>query len=284
MKIKFCKNKPNLFLQLPVDCNFNCIYCTSKRLNRFYSEKEKTVYLESLSNILDDYNFNKVSISGGEPTIDDRFLLRVLELLKIKNVSKIVLHTNGSFLVNKKIRNLINKYVSVLNISMHKGESSFNLKDISIPVTLNIVVDNMPTLDRIKSQILFCKKNGFKSLCYRKEYEADYRNFMKYVETHFKEFKIKEAKSCIGTTTFTWYKIDDFLVTLSTGIKEPNSACGIFNTDKIKYVYCAILYPDAILRYGWNDKYITRKIEDGNYQKYCMSFSNNEKFKINQRI
>lgn len=280
-KIKFCKTKPNLYLQLPINCNRKCTYCFMKQYNKEYCKKEQLSYCTKLKKVLQTYKFTNVSISGGEPTIDILFLEEILLILKTNGVEKIVMHTNGDFLTNEKVIEVINNSVTVLNISEHTQKEDYSYIDsIKTPVTLNKVIKKMPSSQQIKEEVKRINVYGFKSMCYRKDYAIEKNVFEQTIDSTLIPYKT--AYSCLGDFTFRWYKVNDFLVTLSTGLEQPNKACSMFNNDKIKYVYSAILFPDATLRYDWSSDSIIEKIEKGNYKKYCKSFSSNTKFKINK--
>lgn len=81
-----------------VGCNLSCVFCWSQKYNidpkkygRFYSPKSVA---EKLMEVAKKNNFHQCRISGGEPLINFRHLLKVLENISNKNL-KLILETNG---------------------------------------------------------------------------------------------------------------------------------------------------------------------------------------------
>ena len=82
-----------------VGCNLRCIFCWSNyprdnpnKVGRFYSPVE--VYT-SLKNCAFRHNYDKIRISGNEPTIGRRHLLKVLDLVESDGELYFILETNG---------------------------------------------------------------------------------------------------------------------------------------------------------------------------------------------
>ena len=281
MKYVFCKNKPNLTLLLPVGCNANCEFCYSKNFKA--CNKEIDDFYKGLKNTLDQYdNLTKISISGGEPTINLDILEKTLTIIsKYANIVKVVLTTNGYNLDNDKCIDIINKYCTHLNISRHQinnGDNdsifgvemnnNYNIDRITIPVTMNVVLVKDIVLD---DYIQYAKSQGFKSINFRKPFQSNEE--LHYVE-EWKEYLTKTAHSCNGSVTFRWHNKDNYLFTLSTGDVSPCNVCGRFNTSDVKYIYELILSQRGKLLYDWDDSCeLKQQAIQPNYNNYCVSFS-----------
>ena len=82
-----------------VGCNLRCVFCWSgvprdqpHRVGRFYEPRE--VY-EALVRVAERHGFRYVRVSGNEPTIGWRHLVRLLELLEEDGRFTFILETNG---------------------------------------------------------------------------------------------------------------------------------------------------------------------------------------------
>jgi len=282
MKYCFCKNKPNLSIFLPVGCNANCDFCYSN--NKDFCEES---FYNGLINTLEEYKtLTKISITGGEPTLNADVLLKTLKIIrKYNNIEKVVLTSNGYNIGNKEIDSIINEYVDRLNVSRHsyddleneeifKTDILFDLKNIKIRVNMNAVIEFFPDEESFEKYISYAKEKGFESITFRKKFDVNDFILPEYLD----KYKIKEAYSCNGKITFIWFIKDEFKINLSTGNEEPCNICSKFNTEYVNFVYELILDNNGILRYKWKDGIVIDKIIQPNYKKYCMSFSKNNKF------
>ncbi len=82
-----------------VGCNLRCVFCWSgfprdhpERVGRFYKPEE--VY-KALASIAERHGFRYVRVSGNEPTIGWRHLLKLLELFEEDGRFVFILETNG---------------------------------------------------------------------------------------------------------------------------------------------------------------------------------------------
>ncbi|HDD05251.1 MAG TPA: radical SAM protein [Candidatus Aenigmarchaeota archaeon] len=88
-------------------CNLKCFFCWSWRprdllIGRFYSPMD---VFEKLVGIAEKNGVNKVRISGNEPTLCEKHLLRVLELFQETDLL-FILETNGTLLDERYVRKL----------------------------------------------------------------------------------------------------------------------------------------------------------------------------------
>lgn len=173
---------PNFSIVTPGGCNANCNFCFWKKTTPCKG------YFEKLSNILNNLpeQFNKISITGGEPTISP-YLEKILFLIDKYRYPKVVLTTNGFNLLNvyEKFENIVDH----VNISRHHyldniNDNIFNssmpkekdlklmtekLNNIGIDVTFSAVLNkDLKTEKDIKSYIDFAKKNGASKIFFRK--------------------------------------------------------------------------------------------------------------------
>ena len=105
----------NLIIQLNSDCNLNCSYCYAK--NKFITNKKNIK--KSIQKIIKKYKIINVTITGGEPLLEYKFLIEILNNLKNKNMEKFVL-TNGTLLNDSMLKELKD-----LNTKLRIGIDSF---------------------------------------------------------------------------------------------------------------------------------------------------------------
>lgn len=91
-----------------VGCNLDCAFCWSrqprkkpKKVGEFYSPQQ---IVHKLVNIAQEQRYSLVRISGNEPTLGQRHLLRILELLPQKY--RFILETNGVLLDDQYVKEL----------------------------------------------------------------------------------------------------------------------------------------------------------------------------------
>lgn len=135
-----CKNN-GVNIKLTNKCNCNCEFCIEK--GGLVTEEKPVQTLIDATNILD---YNNVLVLGGEPLIYPH-----LEeyLAGIRN-KKIYLTTNGTLLTDE-MAEMLSKYLTAINISMHHYTEEKNAEIYKYP---NYSFDN------IRSAIKVFKKNG----------------------------------------------------------------------------------------------------------------------------
>lgn len=121
---------------LPVTCNANCAFCPEKEMS---TKMKKDEYIERLIESLSytkSEGYGHVSISGGEPTIDLRFLAQVVNSIKTRShISRVGITSNGKFLSNMGSMQKffdITEELSFINVSMHSFDRVRNNKIMNV--------------------------------------------------------------------------------------------------------------------------------------------------------
>jgi uncharacterized Fe-S cluster-containing radical SAM superfamily protein len=114
-----------------VGCNLRCVFCWAsnvvenyQRIGKFYSPKEVA---KKLVEIAIKNNFNKVRISGNEPTISKIHLLNVLKEIPKKFL--FILETNGILIGNDK--NFAQELSNFKNLHVRVSLKGTNQKEFS---------------------------------------------------------------------------------------------------------------------------------------------------------
>jgi len=138
--------KPKIFVRL-AKCNLNCLYCDTK-----YSLKEgKERSIEEIMNEIKRYPALNVSITGGEPLLQQEELSAFVVMLK-KNGYKVSVETNGTI---KPSKTLLNN-VDLWNVSpkLKSFEPKYpglvfpvNLKNVCFKFVITKIPDDFELLD-----------------------------------------------------------------------------------------------------------------------------------------
>ena len=128
-------------LVIPNSCNAKCPFCYNKDKNITLNKEEfYNNFIDELDYVLKeigDKNPVSIDITGGEPTLDYEFLIRVLNRLKEYNIKSKVLRTtmttNGTNLI--KVIPYLKGVIDYVNISIHdyRIEERMNILGLSIP-------------------------------------------------------------------------------------------------------------------------------------------------------
>ena len=135
-----CKNN-GVNIKLTNKCNCNCEFCIEK--GGLTTEEKSVQTLVEATNLLD---YNNVLVLGGEPLMYphlEEYLAGVVD-------KKIYLTTNGTLLTDE-MAEMLSKYLTAINISMHHYTEEKNAEIYKYP---NYSFDN------IRSAIKVFKKNG----------------------------------------------------------------------------------------------------------------------------
>lgn len=134
---------PTLFIRLQ-GCNLKCKICDTKYS---WSKKHKKLSCNKIINIVDKIEIPFVCITGGEPLLQKKELLKLIkELLKLKKT--ISIETNGSLSI-KGIPNKVKKIVDVKTPSTG-FKASFkkdNLKYLTSYDELKFIISNKSDFD-----------------------------------------------------------------------------------------------------------------------------------------
>lgn len=130
----------NVFVRITDRCNANCGFCAFKK--DFIEDVAVDIYkfFYALSQIRKNVRIEKVSITGGEPTLAVQNIIKIVEM--IKDVDKnifIVLSTNGTNL-NKIPAETLNNIGSIA-LSRHHFDEKTNNEIFGVPNSLFSVDD-----------------------------------------------------------------------------------------------------------------------------------------------
>lgn len=173
--------KPSIFIRLSL-CNLYCTWCDTdytwnwektkfshnNDLNSEYKKFVKKDYIITLENkeifsIINEINCNNYVITGGEPMVQHKELLRFLKELKITNDACYVeMETNGTLVPNKELDTLIDQYNVSLKLSNSKVLEKDRIIDKSIFYFSNSKKSNfkfvVDTKDDLNEILLLKKK------------------------------------------------------------------------------------------------------------------------------
>ncbi len=112
----------NLYVQLN-GCNANCSFCEFKNVaNAFDFEK----FEQTLISLKEEIEVKKISITGGEPTLELKKLYKIIDLIRFYFPETfLVMNTNGFQLLNLFENGEINNFDSI-SISRHHYEDVKN--------------------------------------------------------------------------------------------------------------------------------------------------------------
>ncbi|TDT68090.1 7-carboxy-7-deazaguanine synthase [Hypnocyclicus thermotrophus] len=89
----------SLFIRFP-SCNLKCTYCDTMWANE---KNVNTIYItiEDIKNDINMYNIKNITLTGGEPLLQDDISVVIQEILSINNKINIEIETNGSIDLSK---------------------------------------------------------------------------------------------------------------------------------------------------------------------------------------
>jgi len=132
-------------------CNMNCSFCSTAAGP--YSKEHKTNYIVDIDYLIEEVERvakikgDKLIIfldSVGEPTSHPDFVKLVEKLKKIKEVSEVIVITNGTLLTKEKIGALENAGLTRINLSLHslddkKSKGLFGMVNYNIKRIIDVV-------------------------------------------------------------------------------------------------------------------------------------------------
>ncbi|MCW1296109.1 MAG: 4Fe-4S cluster-binding domain-containing protein [Candidatus Parvarchaeota archaeon] len=105
-----------IYLYITNKCNFECDFCRID--SKKYTTKEKINISKYLNNIvLSDKKPKYVCISGGEPTLFLKELIKIIKFLRKCGVQKVFMETNGSYASSYKKALKITKKLSMAGLT-----------------------------------------------------------------------------------------------------------------------------------------------------------------------
>lgn len=249
---------PNFTIVVPGGCNAKCDFC--------FWEKQTTPddYLSRLDHVLENLpkKFEKLSISGGEPTISKHFddILTLVSLYGDR-FNHIVLTTNGTGL--EKHFDRIATSVDFINISRHHWDDNISnqifgtesipskeeLRDIveeynkiDIPVRVNCVLtDKLNSKEDIEKMIEFSQYIGASSIAFRKQHGELVRPDQM---APFNEYILLHEGGCPVCRTWV-QRIKGFEVHWKASQLEPK--------EYVPDIYELVFHPTGRLTRDWSD-------------------------------
>lgn len=144
-------------------CNFSCSYCYESGINRKLSFDDKSI--TSITSYLDDYleqnnciKRAKVTLFGGEPTLNWKFTKKILpaldEIFKKKGILyKFAITTNGYLLNEEKIIFLSNYNLTSAEITLDGPKDIHDKR--------RVLINSHPTFNTIWKNISYVLDNNF---------------------------------------------------------------------------------------------------------------------------
>jgi MoaA/NifB/PqqE/SkfB family radical SAM enzyme len=179
----------NLYIDMTARCNGKCRFCiNSVNFSRTDIPDEK--FIMNLEKTLKMIRFidPSIQIVGGEPTINPERLKKIIDLIKMYNMRKPVLGTNGSGILNSNLLDYIEPVIDHMNISRHHfdDEKLNRLMGFSNPLNNSalhgimkkhpiakktrfnccLLKDNIDSFEKMKQYIEWALEMGVGNLCF----------------------------------------------------------------------------------------------------------------------
>jgi len=138
-------------------CNLKCVFCWSNKprdnpdkIGKFYSAEQ---VFEKITGCARKNDYRLLRISGNEPTIGKKHLLKILSMVD-KSEYFFILETNGTLLNEEFVSDLSQKSNLHIRVSL-KGTNpeEFSMLTGALPETFDTIMHNMKLL--VKSKIKF---------------------------------------------------------------------------------------------------------------------------------
>ena len=252
--------EPNFSIITPGGCNSHCVFCTDPM-----NYKASPDYLDNLTTALSkkDPKFNRVSITGGEPTLSP--LLKEILMLSRIYFDKVVFTTNGTKLLENA--NLISNLIDHLNISRHGIGYEDNVKVFK--------QKNIPTDEALKESIPIFLENGvdvnFNHVYgpdsqLTKEYVLDYIEYVKSLNGTSISFRYDQNLNTLSNTEIEKIFLEDYEIVRKGECKVCRNFAMIINGITVVWkssfanpeiwmdnneVYEYVFHTDGVLRQGW---------------------------------
>jgi hypothetical protein len=255
-------SSPNFSIILPGECNAQCDFCFWK----YEKSLDHHDYFTRLDKILKKMpkQFDKISLTGGEPTISPLFS-QIIERLRYNKSrwswNKVVLTTNGSFLFKDKI-DLIKGCVDYVNISRHAVEDTDNYKvfgteQVPTRKELRLIIRELnkagieATVNCVETEYLtrsfipWAKSCGFSKICFRKPHAEGCNLYPSTWEHNFSEYNIVWESSCPVCRSASRI-VEGMEIIWTSSIPEPSLGLNL--------IYEAVFHPDGSLTADWGKR------------------------------
>lgn len=137
----------NLYVQITHTCNAKCKFCSNscgKEIEKF----DKTKFFEIFDELYKEVFINKVTFTGGEPTLNSD-LSECIKYVRNKDKNILIfLDTNAS---NLKLLEKVAPYVNSIALSRHHFDENLNNEIFGFKTATNKDLENLPI--SVKSKI-----------------------------------------------------------------------------------------------------------------------------------
>ena len=174
--LKRSENMVNLYVNITNKCNAGCDFCINEHNKNNQVQFNMEKFRKVISELLSVAKINKVSFSGGEPTLNYNTLIECIKYCKTidKNIFTVV-NTNGS---NLDLLNRDYEYIDSISLSRHHYNDKINreiFKTDKIPdlckikefphkeilhISCNLMRDYIGNKEEIKKFLNILSKNG----------------------------------------------------------------------------------------------------------------------------
>ena len=267
------KDTISIKLVIPGGCNAKCFFCYGdgyKCGNKSeLQEKFLDNFLDSLEEIILRIEPNKtvsLDITGGEPTLDSKYLIKVLNKLRnfylLERLNKVTLTSNGFRL--KEVASALRGVVDYVNISIHhydklKRDEIFGVKTFTddeykeivlklidndiIPSAVAIIYQQDDKFEMFRDNMIsWAEEIGFSGIRFRKNaYWEDKAPFMEYINKTIQDGKYTyiEGRDNINITWCSLKTKSDFSVYFVSGVVDTTKVSlgteFVINDDGIAY-------------------------------------------------
>lgn len=263
MKEMVLIKNPNLSIVLPGRCNAKCDFCFTD----YSKEKDLPSYDDYLFNLYYTLtklpeNFDRISITGGEPTISNYLDFSLMTIKMFRDRYKfVVMSTNATGLSEKRLDKMVG-IVDAVNISRHYYDDEINngifkldsipstekLRDIisncwdrNIAPSLSVTMTSLTTKDEILRFIDFANGVGIDRIRFRHVQTPTTIVDRHGVELEFDEEILDEGRCPVCRHTIQ--KINGTHITWISSTLEPSNDWDV--------IYEAIFHQNATLTIDW---------------------------------
>lgn len=110
--------KPSVFIRLQ-GCNLRCEWCDTQYARKKNSSESMELTNREIFDRIKDYGINYVTITGGEPLTQEKYLLELMQML-IKDDFIVSIETNGSI----SLENIPKQVIKVMDVKCPSSRMS----------------------------------------------------------------------------------------------------------------------------------------------------------------